>query len=193
MEYLKPIESLEKNLRFYQQMTAALIGVITLIVIILPNAAKHSNPLLIKTDQSVSLAEVSSWNLSVDRLERFAKAYLSARFEWTADNFGKKKDSLKELTSESVFSSLKTPLTSFESLAQTQGAKSYYVLEDFGFSNAKKLIEAKITRVIRIKNAALATPLQITLTFDEASLSESNPFGLTVVGLDESEISSDGK
>jgi len=193
MEYLKPIESLERNLNFFRKLAVALVASVILLAIILPDIAKKSNPIVIKTAQSAVIAEVSSWDLSRERLERFTKMYLSDRFEWGPDNFENKRNALKELTSESVFSKLKSPISSFESLAKLQGARSYYVLEDFGFSNSKKTLQAQITRVIRIKSAALATPLRIVLNYDETSISDANPFGMTVVGLDEAEITSDEK
>ncbi len=189
MQYLKPIEVLEATVKRYQLTLFGLLGIIALCLVLVPSMVKNGNPLLITTDSAVELAHTTPWNLSVERFERFTKLYLADRFEWDKDNFDSKKTDLKTIVSTDVFTKLRESFTTFQSLGQTQGARSFYVLEDFGFSNSQNKILAKVTRVLRIQNVAVATPLEIHISFQESTVSQSNPYGLTVTSVEEQQIS----
>lgn len=187
MEYLKPIETLQDSLRRYQRIIYALCVVLAMSIVFVP-ALFTSGPYIIVDDDSIHrMLKSKPWEVSIARIESFTKQYLSHRFEWSSDSFHKKEASLKEYTDENVFKKLKDSLSSFKSMAQNQKAKCFYVFEGFGFSNSEKKIEAHITRVLRIGNLAASTPLVIKLLYRESSVSEANPYGLTITGVEETE------
>ena len=57
-------------------------------------------------------------------MEGFAKAYLTNRFEWNREDFARKKEKIKSITTDSVYQKHKESFTSFESLTQNQDAKA---------------------------------------------------------------------
>ena len=189
MEYLKPLEAVNTALKKYQTISFVLCGLLAISLLAVP-AILSSGPFVIIDEGSYSrLTESKPWNLSVSRLEGFTKLYLSSRFDWNKDNFPEKSKVLTALTDSAVFSKLKDNLSSLEMLAKGQNARSFYVLEGFGYSQAQRRIEADVTRVIRIQNTAVATPLKIRIAFSEAGPNSVNPYGLKVVGVEETPIS----
>ena len=191
MEYLKPIEQLQASVKRYQVIVVALIAVLTLSILFTPIISKNGNPLVLVQDGMAELAETKAWQLSIYRIEGFAKAYASARFEWTADHFSKKTEILKSLVSRSVFQKMKTSVTAFQAIAEKQSGKSYFVWEGLGVSNLKKKIEIKLIRVILIKEVPLATPLTIRLSYEDTAITKENPYGLLISGIEEVERSTD--
>jgi hypothetical protein len=191
MEYLKPIETLEKSVSSYQKIIIALIVLVGVTATVISYLSRESNPVLVQIDSSINLAKVESWKLSAARMEAFTRAYLGSRFEWSETTFDQKKTMLATLTDAGIFSKLKDSVNAFEAIAKNQKAASYYILEGFWFSNTDHKIEARLTRVLRIQEAALATPLIVHLTYIDAPLTPENPYGLKVSALDESEVRGD--
>ena len=188
MKYLSPIENLEKTISRDRKLILLLIALLALAVTVIPLAMKKGNPLLVRTEKGIVLSEVEPWKLSVARIEGFTRAYLSSRFEWSEADIAQKRQAVSNFVSPAVFAKLKDSIVTFETLARNQKAKSYYVLEDFHFSADDHTIEAKITRVLRIQNAALATPLLVGISYSDATLSPENPFGMHATSLNEAEV-----
>lgn len=188
MEYLQPVKTLENKISLYRKHLLAVYALLFVSVAIAPKLATEGNPILIRDGKMVRLAEKESWQTSVTRIEEFLNHYLATRFEWNETNFDQKREELKKITSEAVYSKLKDSLAAFEALNKSQKASSYYVLEGFGFSNEKHQIEARITRVLRIQKLALATPLVIQIEYRDRALKDGNAFGLSVSALNESEL-----
>lgn len=185
MEYLKPIEQLQQTTRRYQVVVLCLIAALALSITLVPIILRGANPLLVEEGGIAREIATKPWKLTVTRFEGFAKAYLADRFEWTVETFSARKTALSRVTTEPIFAKLKDSLSTFEQLASAQHAVSYFVLEGLGISNAKHVIEARIIRVIRIKSAAFATPLVIRLGYEEAAISEQNPYGLLINDIEE--------
>jgi len=189
MEYLRPIETLQDSIRRYQKIVYALCAVLGMSIVFVP-ALFTSGPYVIVDDDSVHrMLKSKPWEVSVSRIESFTKQYLSNRFEWTQENFQQKEGLLKSYTDETVFKKLKDSLSSFKILAQNQKAKCFYVFEGYGFSNSDKKIEAHITRVLRMGAIAASTPLVVRLLYRETGISEVNPYGLQITGIEEVEVS----
>ena len=185
MEYLKPIETLQRSIERYETLVTVLSVLLGISIIAVPMLFRNG-PYVVSNQNSFSTVSQSEpWKLTPARMEGFTKLYLSSRFEWAPDNFQAKLSSLKEVTSEGVFKNLKNSNSSFQSIAQNDQARSYFVFEGYGFSNKERKIEAKITRVLRIKNTAAATPFVVRLSYQETSISELNPYGLVVTGVEE--------
>ena len=87
---------------------------------------------------------------------------------------------------------MKDSLQGLGSLSKAQQARSYFVLESWGFSNAEHKIEARIDRVIRVRSAAVATPMTVRLVVQEAPMTETNPYGLKIESLEEAEEAQEG-
>lgn len=191
MEYLKPIETLQDCLKRYQRMVIALMVLLGVTIFAVPALFKNG-PYLIKDQGSFfAVSKSEPWKMTVGRVEGFTKLYISTRFEWTPENFKSKETALKEIINESALIKLKESLSSLRGIAQNQHASSFYVFEGYGFSNKEQKIEARITRVLRIKNVAVATPLVLRLKFQEVSVSDANPYGMSVIGIEESELKED--
>ncbi len=191
MEYLRPIEQLKQLAKLYQVAILVLAGLLGISLVAVPSIVKKENPIVINEDSVARIAEVDPWKITTTRMEGFAKLYLLNRFEWNREDFSRKKEKLKSITTDSVYQKYKESFTQFEALAQNQAAKSYYVLEGFGFSNAQKKIEVRITRIIRIRNVGMATPLTVRLSYQETAVNAENPYGLIIDGIEESEVPSD--
>jgi hypothetical protein len=183
MEYLKRIEAIEKGVSSKDRMIFALMALFGLFMIVIPQALKNSNPVVIQTQTGAEIATTTPWKLSEARIERFTNAYLAARFQWDAKSFVDQRKQLGILTDDAVLTKLKA----FEGLAQNQDARSYYVLESPPSWDGRQKIEAHVTRVLRIQSAALATPLVVRLSYMEAPVTPENPYGLRVTELDESQ------
>lgn len=192
MEYLNPINQLEQMLKRYQIALCILVVLLGIAIVAVPTLSRSGYCIVVEQDGLATLAETKPWKISAARIESFLKNYLSSRFEWSAETFSKSKENLKQLTSEAVYSKLKDSVASFEAIAQNQQARSHYVLEGFGFANAKRTIEARVTRIVRIKHLALSTPLVIRIFYEDTAVSQTNPFGLIVSGLEELEADEGG-
>ena len=189
MDYLQPIQILETTLSHYRRAVFGLLVVLGLAVVVVPKIAKESNPVLIQTESGFILSKLEPWTLAASRMEAFTKAYLTARFDWDETTFDGRRKDLASLLDGSILVKLKDSTNAFEALARNQKAHSYYVYEGYGFSNAQHKIEARMIRVLRIQNAAFATPLIVRIVYSESALSAENPYGLTVSSLDEVEVS----
>jgi hypothetical protein len=188
MQYLTPLENLEKTVARDRRIIIGLFLLLAICLVFVPQVVKKSNPLLIRTEKGIVLSEVEPWKLSVARMEEFSRAYLSDRFVWSENDFGQKRKNLSEILSPEVNLKLKDSLQAFESLTRNQKAKSYYILEEFHFSNEENKLSIQVTRVLRIQNAALATPLRIDMSYSEAPLTSENPYGLVITSLSETEV-----
>jgi hypothetical protein len=187
MEYLKPIEQLKARIKFDQGIIFGLLVLVGLLLIAVPQILKGEPYLLKTTDDLPTIIQSEPWKLSVSRTEAFSHEYLEARFHWSASTISKTRDRLKIIAGESIFSKFKDSLSANDSLAQNQKAESYYALEHQEFSNALDQAEIHITRVLRIRNVALATPLVIKFSVKQTAVSEQNPYGLVLDELDEEE------
>jgi hypothetical protein len=190
VQYLTPLENLEKTVARDRRIIIGLFALLAVAIGFVPQIVKKSNPLLIRTEKGIVLSEVEPWKLSVARIEEFSRAYLSDRFVWSEADFADKRKNLSAITNPEILSKLKDSIQAFEALSRNQKAKSYYVLEEFHFSNEEKKIVVQMTRVLRIQSAALATPLRIEISYTEAPLSPENPYGLVVTSVDEREVTS---
>lgn len=187
MEYLKPIEQLKARNKFNQGVIYGLLVLVGLLLIGVPQIMKGEPFLLKTTDDLPQVVETEPWKLSVSRIEGFSHEYLEARFHWSKATIGKTKDRLKAITDDQVFAKLKDSNSANEALAQNQKAESYYVLEHPAYSNTLDQAELHITRVIRIRDVALATPLVIRFSVKAAPITDQNRFGIIIDELDEEE------
>ena len=188
MEYLQPLKILESKVALYRNLLAVSAFLLATAMVIVPMTTLEGNPVIVRSADSVSLAKKEPWKLSITRIEDFLNRYLASRFDWNEVTFGEKRDNLKSIVAEGVFVKLKDSLAAFESLNKSQKARSYYVLEGFAFANEKHQIEAHISRVLRIGKLALATPLVIQIEYRDVAITESNPYGLQISALSESEV-----
>jgi hypothetical protein len=187
-EYIHPIRDLQGAVKRAHQ-AVLLLGILLGISIVgVPWALRQAPVVVLDQDGFSRIAQGKPWLLTTSRVEGFTKLYLASRFEWNQGDFDKKRDLLQDLVTPSVFVKLHDSLASLSSISKTQSAKCYYVLEGWGFSNADKKIEAHIDRVIRVRNAAIATPLTLHLTIQESQLSDTNPYGLKIDGVEELEL-----
>lgn len=193
MEYLKPVEHLRQLARFYQALVFIMAGLLAISLVAVPSIVKKENPVVINEDNIARIAEAEPWKVTNARMDAFTRFYLSSRFEWTASEFAAKKHKLKSITTDSVYLKFKESFSQFEILTQTQNAKCYYAFEGFGYSNAQKKIEAHVIRVLRVHNLAMATALTVRISYEETAVSATNPYGLIVNGVEESEVASDDK
>lgn len=189
MEYLKQNENLEESLRLSRVTVAFLALLLLLTVVILPGSVRRSNPVLVQSESGFALANVEPWRLSSVRMDAFTKAFLSARFEWSEDSFPEVKKTLSEFVDAAVLEKLKDSVQAYEGLARNQKAHCYFVLESPPiYDNEHSKIEAHVTRVLRIQNTVLATPLIIEFSYASAPITAENPYGLKVISLSESEV-----
>jgi hypothetical protein len=133
MQYLKPLENLENKAALYQKICIGLFLVLAIALIAIPESARKSNPILIRTEKGLVLSEIEPWKLSSARIEQFSRAYLSNRFVWSEGEFDQKKINLSRLTTPSVFTKLKDSLQTFESMSKNQKAKVITFLKNFIF------------------------------------------------------------
>jgi hypothetical protein len=193
MEYLKPLNTLQEMVKRDQKIIYALCILLGVSLIGVPLLFKNG-PYLVKDQESFSsVVKASPWKLTVTRLDEFCKFYLNTRFEWAPDNFKNKEDRLQQITSKVVYQKLKQSLTSFQSIADNEKARSYYILENDSFSNVDHKIEANVIRVLKIKNIAVATPYTVRLSFQESIVTEANPYGLILNGIEEVAPQSDSQ
>jgi hypothetical protein len=188
MDYLKPIEQLKSRIKFDQSVIFSLLVLIGVLLIAVPLVMKGEPFLIEPVDGLPQILKSEPWRLSTSRVNGFSRAYLEARFHWQPENIGKSRMRLEALTTASVFSQLKNSMTASEGLAQNQKAESYYVIEREAYSKAMDGAELQVTRVLRIQNAAIATPLNIKLTIHGAPITDQNPYGFVLAGVDEGAV-----
>jgi hypothetical protein len=187
MEFQSMIDEHRSQTRFYRLALMALIAALVILSIVVPASIKRG-PYIVQDSQGLyAVTRSEPWKLTVSRLEGFLKLYLTARFDWSKDTAPKRKDLLRKLVSEKAYASMKESVTSLSVLTSTQKGRVFFVLEGYRFANQKKLIEAKVSRIVRVGNAGVVTPLTIRLTYEEVTVSEDNPYGLQVKSVEEFE------
>ena len=187
MEYLKPIEQLKSRIKFDQGIIFGLLILIGLLLVAVPQILKGEPYLVQTTEDLPMLLKSKPWKLSQSRIEGFSREYLEARFHFSPATFDGKKERLKEIVGGPIFSKLRDSMATNEALAVNQKAESYYTLESESFSSALDQAELHLTRVLRIRSAALATPLIVRLSLKPAPVTERNPYGFMIGELIEEE------
>ncbi len=190
MDFQSMVDDHRSQLVFYRKLCmtlSVLLGIISVSVPLL----MRSGPYLVQDSESLySVSKAQPWKLTVTRLEGFLKLYLTGRFDWSKENFADRRKLLKEIIADPAFQKLKDSLLSLETVSKNQSARGFYVLEGYRFSNERKVIEAQISRIIRVGATGVVTPLLVRLFFDEAAVSEQNPYGLKIKALEEMESGS---
>ena len=176
----------QSQIRFYRLMCFALLALYAGQIII---SSANRGPFVITEESTFSsVSQSKPWKLSVERVEGFLRLYLSQRMEWSKVDFDQKRTLLLELSSDGVQRKLKDSLNTYGSMAKAQDMRCFFVLEGFRFSNEKQVIEAEVSRVIRIGAAGVVTPMKIAIGFSESPLTKANPYGMTVISLEESDL-----
>ena len=188
MDYLKPIEQLKSRIKFDQTVIFSLLVLLGVLLVAVPHVLKGEPYLIESIDGLPKTLSSQPWKLSQSRISGFSRAYLEARFHWRPETFGEARSHFSPITTEGVMARLKDSIAANQAIAQNQKAESYYILEREAYSKAMDVAELQITRVLRIRNVAIATPLLIKLNIQSTPLSELNPFGFVVSGLDEAEV-----
>ena len=188
MDYLKPIEQLKSRIKFDQGVIFSLLVLLGVLLVAVPHVLRGEPYLVEAVDGLPQVLRSEPWRLSTSRISGFARAYLKR------DSTGPPRPSpraalvLEKLTTEAVFSKLKDTVSISEALAQNQKADSFYVIEREAYSKAMDGAELQATRILRIRNTAIATPLLIKLTIDAAPITDQNPYGFVVSGLEEEAV-----
>lgn len=186
MEYLKPIETLQASLK-KSKTTIYLLFALLAFVIGQGQFLLRDGPYIINQKDSLySVSRAEPWKISETLIERFLNQYLDDRYAWAPENFRSQLSNLKELTDEGIYKKLKDGSSSFQSFAENDHGHSFYVLEGFCFSNKDRKIEAKVIRILKIKDAATAIPINLKLSYQNAAITEKNPYGLVVTSFEES-------
>ncbi|GEM_PF-2538716 len=186
MEYVNPVSELKNLVLKFQIIIFVLIFGIVAIAVSMPIILKKNAPILVEAESFHSVAETKPWKMASQRYEGFVKSYLHARFEWDKESFSKKKDALSPLLSEKAFLGLRDSITAFNQIAETQGGKSYFVLDSFAFAFESKIAEVKAIWVLKIREAAVSVPFFIKFTLEETAFSKKNPYGLKIKQIVES-------
>lgn len=190
MEFQSMINDHRNQITFYRRLCLGLIAALSFIAIVVP-LTMSAGPYIVRDSENLySVSKAQPWKLTVSRMEGFLRLYLSGRFDWTKENFGERKALLKEILSEPAFQKMKDSLLSLEILSKNQGARSFFILEGYQFSNERKIIEAKVSRVLRVGTTGVVTPLVVRIYFDDAAMTEKNPYGLRIKSLEEGEAAS---
>ncbi|MGK5083421.1 hypothetical protein WDW37_08940 [Bdellovibrionota bacterium FG-1] len=187
MDYLKPIEQLKSRIKFNQSVIFSLLVLIGVLLVVVPHVLKGEPYLVEAVDGLPQILKSEPWRLSTSRIRGFSRAYLEARFHWSPESMGQARSRFEPLTTEAVFAKLKDSLSVNEAIAQNQKAESFYIIERETYSKAMDGAELQITRVLRIRNVGIATPLIIKLTIQAAPITDQNPYGFVVSGLEEEE------
>ena len=188
MEYQSTIEILQSQLKFYKALCVLFI---VLVVAQIALASINKGPYVVQEkDSFFSVTESEPWKLTQVRIEGFLKLYLKVRMEWSKDDFESKRSLLNQIASDPVQTKLRESLNAFSAMAKSQDMRCFYVLEGYRFSNEKKIIEARVSRIIRVGNTGIVTPIQVAISYDESSVSKENPYGLKMISVEESEIKS---
>ena len=188
MDFNNAIDIHRSQIKFYQIACLALIGVIAILAVIVPSAMKSGPYVVRETDTLSTVVRAEPWKMTVGRVEGFLKYFLSARFEWSKENFDTRKDELKTVVTDQVFSKLKESIVGYGAIAKSQEAKGFFVIEGFRFSNDQHIIEAQISRIIRVGGPGVVTPLVLKLTYEDTSVSDANPYGLRIKAIEEGPI-----
>lgn len=191
-DYIHPIRDMQGALTRSRHALYVLGALLALSILAVPWILRQGPVVVLDQDGFFRTAHSKPWQLTTSRLEGFARIYLAARWEWTSETFDERRKSLQEILVPELIPKLKDSLQGLESVAKLQHARSYFVLEGWGFSNEKRKVELRIIRVIRIRNAAISTPMMIHLVLQESPLTETNPYGLLVESLEESEVKEGG-
>ncbi len=187
MDFKNIIDSHRSQIKFYQLSCLALISVLGILAVIVPSSLK-SGPYIIQETETVSTVIVSEpWKITVARIQGFLRLFLNSRFEWSKENFEQKREILKTIVSDSVFNKLKDSVANYGSIAKFQDARGFYVLEDFRLANQQHVIEAQVSRIIRLSTTGVVTPLRLRLIYEETTISNANPYGLRVKAIEEGE------
>lgn len=185
MDYLKPLEQLKSRIKFDQSVIFSLLVLIGVLLIVVPHVLKGEPFLVEAVDGLPQILKSEPWRLSTSRVSGFSRAYLEARFHWSPENVVKARTQLAALATDAVIGKLKDSLAANEAIAQNQRAESLYVIEREAYSKAMDRAELQVTRVLRVRNVAIATPLVIKLNIAAAPITDQNPYGLVVSGLEE--------
>lgn len=191
MDYLKPIEQLKSRIKFDQSVIFSLLVLIGVLLIAVPHILKGEPYLVESVDGLPQILKSEPWRLSTSRIGGFSRAYLEARFHWSPESVAHARSQFAPLTTDTVFGKLKDSLTANEVIAQTQRADSFYVIEREAYSKSMDAAELQVTRILRIRNVAIATPLLIKLSLQTAPISDQNPYGFVVSGLEEEALHED--
>jgi hypothetical protein len=162
--------------------------IVALLAVIVPSSLKNGPYVVQDTEGIYSVSRSQPWKLTVARLEGFLKLYLAGRFDWSKETCNARKELLKEIVDGSNLGRMKESIIGMEALVKNQNGQSFYVLESFRFSNQQRLIEAQVSRVVRVGATGVVTPLLIRLIYDESSISAQNPYGLKIKSIEEVEI-----
>ena len=188
MNYQNKLETDQKQILFYRWLCLALVATVGVQEIL---SSIDKGPYFVKENDSFfTVSRSEPWKLTVERVRNFLNLYLKGRMEWSKEDFESKRSLLSEISSEAVQSKLKDSLVTFEAMAKSQDMRSFYVVEGYRVSNERRIIEATVSRVIRIGTTGVVTPIRVIICYDESAITENNPYGLKVISLDESEIKS---
>jgi type IV secretory pathway component VirB8 len=186
MEYQSTIDIYRSQVRFYRALCFVFIAMVGVQAVL---ASLKRGPYIVKdSDSFFTVVQSEPWKLTTIRIEDFLKLYLSGRMEWSKDDFEFKRKLIDGLSSRAVQAKLKDSMAAFEAMARNQDMRCFYVLEGYRFSNENKVIEANVSRIIRIGVTGVVTPIRVVIGYDEAPVSEENPYGLKVVSIEETEI-----
>lgn len=193
MEFQSVIDHGRSQVKFYRVLCIALLAIVGIQAVVVPTAIQSGPYVINDMDSFFSLSKSEPWKLTVGRMEGFLKLYLTGRMDWSKENFDSRKKILSTISSDSVQSKLKDSLLSFGAMARNQDVRSFYVLEGYRFSNEKKVIEANVSRIIRVGSTGVVTPIRVSIGFTEAAVTEENPYGLKIIALTESEVGSNSE
>lgn len=188
MEFNSMIESHRSQIRFYQLLCIGLVATMTVLAVIVPSSLKTGPYIVNDSGAFFTVSRSEPWKVSVARIEGFLKLFLTSRFEWSNESFEQRKATLKQITTDKVLTNLKDSIASYSAIAKSQDAKSYYLLEGFRFAHEKHVIEAQVSRVIRVGATGVVTPLFLRLFYEDAPISEGNPYGLRVTAIEEGDL-----
>jgi hypothetical protein len=189
MEFNNMLESLRAQIKFYQVLSLLLIGVLAVLAVIAPASIQLGPYVIQDSNGYAAVTRSEPWKLTVSRVEGFLKLFLSTRYEWSKDGFDQKKEALNSLVTDAVAAKLKDSVVSYGTFAKAQDARAFFILEGFRFSNEKHVIEAQISRIIRVGTTGVVTPLFLKISYEDTSVSNMNPYGLRVKAIEESEAS----
>lgn len=193
MDFQNAIDQHRSQIKFYRLMCVSLTLVIGILAVIVPSSLKNGPYIIQDNDSLFSISRSEPWKLTTSRLEGFLKLYLTARFDWFQGNFDARKELLRTILDESPFTKMKDSIVSLGLLAKNQDARGFFILEGYRFSNEQRIIEAKVSRIIRVGTVGALTPLLIRLHYAETAVTEQNPYGLIIKSLEETEIRQGGQ
>ena len=188
MDFNNMVDSHRSQIKFYRASCLALIGVLALLAVVVPTSLKTGPYIIRESDTVSSVIQSEPWKVTAARIEGFLRLYLSNRFEWSKENVDQKRDAVRTLVTDGVAAKLKDSMVSYSTIAKAQNARAYYVLEGFRFSNERRLIDAQVSRIIRVGTTGVVTPLQIRLVYEDSAVSGQNPYGFRVNSIEEVDL-----